>query len=813
LVLMRSLPTCLVSMVLLITTVAPAQATKITRRWYSDFTPEIVVLSDHTQNAPLISGGYLSWLDTRNNFHDAEGRILPRLFMKNLANGEEKPCSAFTRKTSSRSMYRNVSVWAESVSIQATDDNFDIVSYDFTTGTRKPICTDRKKQDAPQISKDWVIWRDWRNCEVTSDDRTDCEVYGASLSDMKEFLIKPKDTPGTAELFGDYVVLSTKNGSKQDYDIYLFVLSSKRMIPICTAPGDQYSPRIIGNTIIWLDCRTCANFNDSKSTSIFGYSLSTKKELTISTQTSREYGLSAGDRYAAWFYQPQQGFCGMVKTQIKGYDTLTSQSYNITPQPGIYRNINVSGKYCIYELVNPVSSFGSDIMVFDFTTGKTLTVFKGFGNQRNPRIYGDYAVWEDHGQEGSESVLIWGANLSNPAPKPEPSFYGYPPTFTWSSFRGDSQRTGFSNSNLKKLPENQFRIQWVADVGDAIYSTPVFDSRGNAYFGTDGKKFMKINVYDGSLVWEFQPLGRVKASAAIYRDRIFFGDEKGTFYCLNMETGQEIWRYQTGGPIMSSPVAFQHDTDHYGCVAFVSFDKKLYLFNALSKTPLPKWTLDLGGWSVTAPSVDYNPLIRISDSEPASKVIYVTTSNNRILCVSVSTGKILSEASTKSAIETSPVAFGSSVLVCSTDGIISGLDFNAWNQNPYLGLKEDTNHPLCSTSLFDPVNNMLIYEGAAGEIKFMDNKKTWTYNLGDSMKTSPALLFMPGSRSSALVACSDTGKIAIVETSTGKELTKINLSAAITTSPAIFDTGYPAILIGTIDHKLYCISQRPQLDD
>jgi outer membrane protein assembly factor BamB len=803
----------LIALILLASTMPVAQATKIDRWWFSNFSPGIILSSDHTQNLPMLSGSYLSWLDSRNKFHDTEGRIMPRLFMKNLDTGEEKACSAFTRKTPSRSMHKNMMVWSECQSSQPTDDNFDIVSYDFLTGAKTTVCSERRRQDNPQISKEWIIWRDWRNCQSNTDDRLDAQVYGYSLADGKEFLILDGSYQGTAELFGEYTILSIKAADKQDYDIYLYIMTSKRMIPICTAPGDQLSPKIIGNMIIWQDCRTCEKFSESKISTIYGYSLSTKKEITISTQSNREFGIVAGDRYAAWFIQQKNGFAGAMKTQIKGYDTISGKFFNITENPGIYTNMSITGKYCIYEYTNPSSDFGTDIKIFDFTTDQTWWVFKGFGDQRNPRVYGETAIWEDHKGSDSEIVTIWSASLKNPQSLPEPTKYGIPDPQIWSTQRGDNQRTGLYKSTLKKLPENPMRVQWTMEFQDSVYSSPVFNSRGYAFFGTDEKKFYSCNVFDGSRIWEFQTIGRVKASAAIYRDKVFFGDDKGVFYCLDMHTGQEIWRYQTGGPILSSPVAYQNDVEHYGCVSFVSFDKKLYTFSALAKTPTLKWVFDLGGWSVSAPAVDYNPMIRTTESDPVTKVMYVCTSNNRVLCFMASTGRLIAEYTTKTSIETSPVAFGSKVLVSVNDGMLLGLDFSSWNQKPFVTNKEDTNHPLASSALYEPTNDMLLFESTSGNIKCINERNSWVYNLGEPMKTSPALIGGRNPNSYSLVTCSDAGKLAIIDCRDGKELARMDFKSAISAAPAIFDTGYPAIIIGTVDRKLYCISQRPPQED
>lgn len=790
-----------------------ADAAKTTRWWHSNFSPSILLSSDHTQNAPLLSGGYISWLDTRNKFHDAEGRIMPRLFMMDLATGDEKPCSAFTRKTPYRSMYRNLSVWSENPSMQPGDDNYDIFLYDFASGARKKICDAKKRQDYPQVSKDWAIWRDWRNCTSSQDDRQNCEIYGFNISEGKEFLIKDLNSTGTAELYNDYVALSLKMADKNDYDIYLYVLSTKKMLPICTAPGDQVSPKIIGNTIAWIDCRTCSPAGDVSNTNIFGYSLSTKKEFSISSLASREFSLNGGDRYLSWLSQSSKSFSGMMKSKIVGFDTISSKTYSITDEPGFFSNVSLTGRYCVYEAMDPDSDFGSDIKAYDFLTGKTWWVFRGYGNQRNPSVYGETVVWEDHGSYDSESITIWQTNLRNPADNPEPIDYGQKPVNIWSTANGNNQRTSLSSCQIKKPSDNPFAVQWSFDLPEIVSSTPIFDKKGYAFFGADDSRFYSVNVFDGQKSWDFQTLGKVKGSAALYMGRVFFGDDSGMFYCIDSSSGKEIWRFQTGGSILCSPLAFQSDTDHYGCVAFSSSDKKLYLLNALGKTPTVRWTFELEGWLIGTPSVDYNPEIRYFSREATSKVIYACTTSNRLLCIGASTGRLLADLAFKPSLNSHPVTFGSKVLVATSEGMLFGSDFTTWGIDPSVVFKEDTNHQLYGTAVYDLVHERLCFESSPGVIKSLQEKGSWQTNIKDPVKSTPVILVDCPSKSSVLVCATFSGKLVFIDSSNGSQLSVIQLGAATTTSLSVFDTGYPSIIVGTKDKKLVCISQRPRQED
>jgi len=794
--------------VLLILWPAWSDGAIIKRRIFSNFQPKQLTLGEHTQNTPTVHGGYATWLDSR--LHDDEGKIMPMVYMKDLSRNEERPCMGFTnaRKSGSRVQYRQKVAWSE-VSDRLRPYNYDIRMYDYKKNETITVTKDKGRQDNPQLSSDFIIWKDWRHQQQFTNDPWDFAVYGMSVEGGDEFLIKSAEMQGTAELFGGYVVMATKS-DRGDFDISLFVCSNKKLIPINNSPGDQYNPKIVGDVVVWLDTRNYPQIGEIMPTDIYGYNIITKKDVYISAKSSREYGLTVGgDRYVIWFEDSGNGFGGTLKSLIKGYDVVTGKQFNVTPNTGIYRNIVVDGHYVVWEDYSDDEQFGVDIRVFDILTSRTYCVVKGFGDQRNPKIYSDFVVWEDHND--NEEITVWGTSLANPSISESENYWGIWAKPTWQMFRGCSRHLGKLSIEPKPLKNYPIREQWKLDLGDAIYSSSCISSRGFAYVGCDDSSLYKISIMDGSIIWKFKASGRIRSSPALYSNRVFFGDQSGRFYCIDQENGNTIWQYQTPGSIEGSPTVFQSDVDHYGCVVFASNDKKLYAFNAISSTAIMRWSIELEGWSYSTPTVDYNSLIKTSDCETTGLVIYVGVSSNRLLCIQASNGLILSEYKTEASIESTPTCMNSLVMVGTKNGTYYCLDFTAYGIRPFQVYKKNTSHQIYSSPCFDPKRCRMYIEGEQGAIVAINDDQIWSTKVDENIKSSPALV--SGKTSSYLFVGSESGFLVMIDTENGKVLWKEDLTGSIASSPALYNSGHLTVIVGTTDHKLYCYGQRPQQDD
>ncbi len=110
------------------------------------------------------------------------------------------------------------------------------------TITEFPICTDLADQGLPAISRDIVVWRDYRNGNH--------DIYSYNLSSGEEFAVctHPEEQHWPA-ISGDIVVWQDeRNGN---LDIYGYDLSTATEFAICTHSALQQWPAISGNIVVW----------------------------------------------------------------------------------------------------------------------------------------------------------------------------------------------------------------------------------------------------------------------------------------------------------------------------------------------------------------------------------------------------------------------------------------------------------------------------------------------------------------------------------------------------------------------------------
>lgn len=151
-----------------------------------------------------------------------------------------------------------------------------------------------------------------------------------------------------------------------------------------------------------------------------------------------------------------------------------------------------------------------------------------------------------------------------------------------SKYRCNNNNTGV-NSNT---PLKYGVMRWNLQLDGAIYATPIIDTSGISYVGTENGTLYAISE-DQSILWVFntnnaQP---IYSTVAIFNDLIFFGSLDRYIYAVDMN-GTMIWSYPTGNYIYASPAIGTDGTVYIG-----SYDYKLY---ALTSHGSMKWTYTTG---------------------------------------------------------------------------------------------------------------------------------------------------------------------------------------------------------------------------
>ena len=183
---------------------------------------------------------------------------------------------------------------------------------------------------------------------VTTDARTggpdDIRVVITGLvSDMPPVF----QVPGAAPLYehvdisGDTVVWAEyRDGS---VNIYGYDLTPGSEFPICTDPGDQWSPKISGSTVVWQD-----------GSSIYSYNIESEQRVLVTSDARELIGVDNGKIAFTQVYS--EPFPGRKLSNIYLYDVSTEVSTNIS-------NFSAAGPMHTVEGM-PLYDFGGSVLVW-----------------------------------------------------------------------------------------------------------------------------------------------------------------------------------------------------------------------------------------------------------------------------------------------------------------------------------------------------------------------------------------------------------------------------------------------------------------
>jgi len=129
----------------------------------------------------------------------------------------------------------------------------------------------------PAIYGDRIVWADYRNTAV---DDQNWDIYMYNLSTQEETQITTNESgQSNPAIYGNSIIWQdNRNGN---YDIYMYDLSTSKETQITTNESDQMNPEIYGDKIVWIDER-----NGNENTDIYMYDLSTSRETRITTSGS-----------------------------------------------------------------------------------------------------------------------------------------------------------------------------------------------------------------------------------------------------------------------------------------------------------------------------------------------------------------------------------------------------------------------------------------------------------------------------------------------------------------------------------------------
>jgi beta propeller repeat protein len=295
-------------------------------------------------------------------------------------------------------IYGNTITWKDCRN-DADKRKGDIYAYDLTTGKETPICTDPANQDWADLSETTIVWSDWRNdpnvgTQITG---SDIDIYGYDRATKKIFPIC--SAPGVqrgAVTRGHWVVWQDGREGDGKHHIYGYDLTTKKEFPICTAPGEQRVPAMDGDIVVWDDLRE----GSATGRDIYGYNLATKKEFLICNDSGYQSQPVISGNIVVWEDHGEENSETMSGT-LRGINLATKERFTIVDKPGNRMTPAMQGNYVVWvewpegSVCTSCNVGKADLWGYNLTTKEKFPICYALNNQMFPSVYGDWVVWED----------------------------------------------------------------------------------------------------------------------------------------------------------------------------------------------------------------------------------------------------------------------------------------------------------------------------------------------------------------------------------------------------------------------------------
>jgi len=210
-----------------------------------------------------------------------------------------------------------------------------------------------------------------------------CQVKINLPASVRPFMVS-EVAPGlhqSPRVSGDTVVwVDTRD---DEGDIYGAVIGNPVTFPICTASGHQWDPAISGDVVVWLDHRN--GYRE-----IYGYDLATKQEFPI----------SVGGVGAATYRTPPavSGHTVVWTTPegVYGFDVTAREAFQISAV-GTHSPASISGRTVVWGQSYGDGSPPFACYAYDVVDGTQRTITTHYSGGAGPLVSGDTVIWDDYG--------------------------------------------------------------------------------------------------------------------------------------------------------------------------------------------------------------------------------------------------------------------------------------------------------------------------------------------------------------------------------------------------------------------------------
>jgi beta propeller repeat protein len=200
--------------------------------------------------------------------------------------------------------------------------------------------------------------------------------------------------------------MDTRDQATTGYDIWMKDLSTGVEAPVTQANGDQDSPAIYGDVVVWGDGRN----QSTTGADIWMKDLAAGLEMPVTQAKENQYSPTLYADMLAWTDARDHA----VFTDIWMKDLATGVEEPVAQAPETQRMPDLFGQLVVWRDTRDHATTGPDIWMKDLATGSEARVTHATGWQEVPALHGHLVAWEDdrHGSMGDDD--IYAARIDGP---------------------------------------------------------------------------------------------------------------------------------------------------------------------------------------------------------------------------------------------------------------------------------------------------------------------------------------------------------------------------------------------------------------
>ncbi|XP_034267278.1 beta-alanine-activating enzyme isoform X2 [Pantherophis guttatus] len=221
---------------------------------------------------------------------------------------------------------------------------------------------------------------------------------------------------------------------------------------------------------------------------------------------------------------------------------------------------------------------------------------------------------------------------------------------------------GCYNGLVYVLQNSNGEVHWAFPTQDAVKSSPALDpSTGLVFIGSHDQHIYALDIYVmGKTVWKTICGKPIFSSPHCDKDYVYVGCVDGNFYCFS-HFGEKVWTFSSSGPIFSSPCVSPFSRD----IFFGSHDRFIYCCN---REGIVLWKFE------TTSTVYATPFVFCSPKLDSRTFLVATSTDGRIWILNAKTGVAEGRGQLPGEVFSSPIAWGSTIVVGCRNNYLYCLD-------------------------------------------------------------------------------------------------------------------------------------------